>query len=158
MPEVIPYTTCGTCTAPLGIHSITEESVGKIPGFSVLFGKNQGWHLRPQCCPPKADKFLSLIFKLGGEVGLYTNKSSQHREIDINKCSICQNDFNDENGLSLMELGCQHTVCISCLFDPDKTQEQVRGTVMRRRRPRCRRRCPTRCPARRPGCKSPRTT
>ena len=125
MTNTIPYTTCATCNTPLGIHSVTEKSVAKINGYSILFGKDKGYHLRQQCCPSDADEFVSLIFNFIGKLGHYTDKCSKQREINIDKCSICLSEFSDNPSLLLFELPCQHIICVSCLFEYTEIQKKT---------------------------------
>ena len=95
--QIINYSTCKTCQTPLGIHSITNESCKMIPGYSVLFGKNHGYHLLKKCCPLNSSKKLSQIFDFIGEFGNYNTYTSKDREININFCPVCLETFNDNN-------------------------------------------------------------
>jgi len=117
--QIINYSKCKTCKTPLGIHSINNESCKMIPGYSVLFGKNHGYHLLKKCCPLNSSEKLSQIFDFIGEFGNYNKHTSKNREININCCPVCLETFNEnnENEFYYIELPCQHIICSNCLFN-----------------------------------------
>ena len=117
--QIINYSTCKTCNAPLGIHSINNESCKIIPGYSILFGQNKGYHLLKKCCPTNASKQLLKIFQFIGEYGNYNKYTSKEREININCCPVCLETFEENTGKEFyyIELPCQHIICSNCIFN-----------------------------------------
>ena len=118
-PVPFKYRDCKCCKLPIGITSYKDTgdttNIKLFPGSNcVVLRKDDAFHLKTGCKPDNPSAKLDIVYGVIGDLKI-SPKIQVDREVEITKCNVCLGNFEDDPGLEMVILPCQHMTCASCL-------------------------------------------